>query len=56
MECVILFRAPDGSVSFISGDDGDIHVFPNMDAAVEISQRHPVTTAWPFQIVELDEL
>lgn len=60
MECVILFRYPNGRVDFISGQNevepSAIAVFPDRDAANEAAQRVPVCKAFPFQIVELDEI
>ncbi len=59
MECVILFRNPsNGSVGFISKTTkpDEIEVFPHIDDAVELAQEHFLLRAWPFQIVELDEL
>lgn len=58
-ECIIVFRNPGNDrVGFIAKDDdsGDPEVFPHHDAAVEFALKHSLLQAWPFQIVELDEL
>lgn len=58
-ECVILFRnTSNNAVGFIQTDkgEGEIEVFPHMDAAIECADRHMMLRAYPFQIVELDEI
>ena len=59
-QCVILFRNPgNGAIGFIGGggyDGEDIEVFPNLDAAISVALEHPLLKAWPYQIVECDEL
>lgn len=59
MECVILFRnTQNGRVGFIDEADGQISVFENEDVALDfaLSGRSPVLTAFPYQVVKLDEL
>ena len=57
-QCIIVFRNPrTGGVGIIHEDDGDeVYVFANRDDAIECALKHPLLQAWPFQIVELDEL
>jgi hypothetical protein len=57
MECVILFRnTGNGAVGFI-GDDGEIAVFEREEAIeFALSGDSPALRAFPYQIVELDEL
>lgn len=62
MEHIILFRNPRvGRIGVLSDEDG-IKVFSTMDEAVEFARNYPyfidykLEPAWPFQIVELDEL
>ena len=55
MECIILVRKHNGTVTAIMDDD-DIMVFPHVDAATDLCAEHIMTRALPFQIVELDEL
>jgi hypothetical protein len=58
-ECVILYRNPsNGKVGFIGGDDEDhvVAIFGSRDAAIRIADRMPICRAFPWQIVELDEL
>lgn len=57
MECVILWRnTSNGRVGFLSDENGEISVFENWDEAVDVAADHPICVAFPFQIVELDEL
>lgn len=57
MDCVILFRNPsNGRVGFISDEDGEPTVFFNFERAVDCADSHPLLQAWPYQIVECDEL
>lgn len=59
MECVILFRnTGNGAVGFISDGD-EIAVFKDRVEASEFAQSTdcpPVLDAYPYQIVELDDL
>jgi hypothetical protein len=58
-ECVILFRnTQNNRVGFvIDGDDPcEIAVFPHRDAAIDVAAHIPILRAFPYQIVELDEL
>lgn len=57
MECVILWRnTQNNRVGFISDDDGEILVFDNMEDAIELALEHNLLLAFPYQIVELNEL
>jgi hypothetical protein len=57
VECVILFRNPyNNSVGFVSKEDGEIEVFPHVDAAMEAVETVPILRAAVYQIVELDDL
>jgi hypothetical protein len=58
MDHVILFRSPSGKVDFIADIDGDIMVFPDLDAAVAFTGEHHMFMPGgvDYQIVELDEL
>ena len=59
MECVILYRNPNGGrVGIITDNDADdtAYVFPDRKAAMALARRHILTCAWPYQIVDLDEL
>ncbi len=57
-ECVILLRNPNGGrVVIIMRDDGDgPHVWPNQDDAIAWAENSKLCFAWPYQIVELEEL
>ena len=54
-ECVILLRLPNGKVTFI-GENDEITVFPDRYAAIALALAHHLLQAFPYQIVELDEL
>lgn len=59
METVILYRTHSGKVDFIreaSGDESDIAVFQNIEAAIEYAEHNALLEAVPYQIVELNEL
>lgn len=57
MECVILWRnTQNDKVGFISDEAGEIAVFRNIDEAIDLASDHTLLRAFPFQIVELDEL
>ena len=58
MDSVILFRnSHNGRVGFVSDDvDGEIAVFPDRDAAIDAAMRIPCCQAFPYQVIELDEL
>lgn len=59
MESVILYRTHGGNVDFIreaSGDNSEICVFRNIEAAIEYAGHNALLQAVPYQIVELDEL
>lgn len=58
-ECVILFRnTQNGRVGFIAANDdpGEIAVFKNRDEAIACTEWQPLLRAFPYQIVEVDEL
>ncbi len=58
-DCIIVFRNPrNGAIGIIREDDDsdDPFVLPDRDAAIAFAQSHPLLRAWPFQILELDEL
>jgi hypothetical protein len=56
-ECVILWRnTQNDAVGFISNSEGDIEVFANRDEAIALALDHPLLRAFPYQIVELEEL
>jgi len=57
-ECVILFRnSRNKQVGFVTKDDGEsIAVFPSRAAAEEVIVDVPILEAYPWQILELDEL
>ena len=56
MECVILVRHPNGSVVAMNEGDENPMVFDNRDQAIECAETQPFCQAFPYQIVELDEL
>ena len=59
MECIIVFRNPgNGAIGIISKDDdsGNPFVFYHRDAAIEFALKLALLQAWPYQLVELDEL
>ncbi len=58
MECIIIFRNPsNGAVGFIHGEEPDQPlVFKHMDEAVAFADGRRLLQAWPYQIIELDEL
>lgn len=57
MECIILIRMNNGSVTALMDEGGEnIALFSDMDAAVVVTQKHPLCQAMPWQIVELTEL
>lgn len=58
MECVILFRNQAGIVGCIDdgGNEGNIAVFPNRDAALALTRTHLLLRHVVWQIVELDDL
>lgn len=55
---VVLLRNPtNGRILFLSEDDPDeMRVFISAPDAEAEAYRHPLCQAWPYQIVELDEL
>ena len=60
-QCVILWRNTQpgrGGIGFISKDDQseEIAVFKDYDEAKECAMEHPLFRAFPYQIVELDDL
>jgi len=60
-ECVILWRNTQlgrGGVGFISTDDDPdkIAVFKDRDEAIDCALKHPLFRAFPYQIVELEDL
>jgi len=57
MQAVILWRnTQNGQVGFISSDDDNIAVFADRDEAIELAENHHLLRAFPYQVVELDEL
>lgn len=61
MNCVILYRINGGSVQGVTFDDGELHVFPNLDAAVGWLDGAPLgrlveSGQADCQVVALDEL
>lgn len=57
MECVILWRnTQNGAVGFISNEEGDLEVFANRDDAGSFALNSGLLQAFPYQIVELEEL
>ena len=56
IECIILFRnTGNGNVGVISDGDNP-HIFANRSEAIQCTRDHPLFVAFPYQIVELDEL
>jgi len=57
-ECVILFRNTiNNRVGFVTEDDAEsIAVFVDRDKAIEAAFQVPILQAYPWQLVELDEL
>jgi hypothetical protein len=56
---VILFRnTGNGVIGYVSvGDENDnIATFPSREAACAAAHRVPICRAYPYQIVELDEI
>lgn len=57
MDHVILFRNTlNNRVGFVTDDNGEMLVFPNQDAAVAATDIVPILRAYPYQIIELDEI
>lgn len=58
MQCVILFRMPDGKVDAVRGDDfgAQLEVYPSIEEAIKDTETRKLFKKVPFQIVELDEL
>lgn len=58
MECVILFRnTGNNRVGYVrDGDSDQIQVYRDHDAAVRDVPNIPILRAFPYQIVECDEL
>lgn len=57
-ECVILWRnTQSNKVGYVSDGDGDqIMVYADRDAAIRDVPNIPILRAFPYQIVEMDEL
>jgi hypothetical protein len=57
-ECVILFRNTlNKRVGFVTEDDCEsIAVFPSRDEAIKAAFNVPICAAYPWQLVELDEI
>ena len=56
IECVILLRNTTSGVVMCIEDDDGIAVFKNHDEAVACADSQIMCQAFPYQIVELDEL
>jgi hypothetical protein len=56
-ECVILFRnIQNNRIGCVIGDRDEIAVMPNREAAEEAARNTTVCRAFPYQIVEVDEI
>lgn len=57
-ECVILFRnTMNKRVGFVTEDDCEnIAVFADRDQAIKAAFNVPILQAYPWQLVELDEI
>lgn len=56
-ECIILYRnTASGLVGFVNDSEDDVMVFADRDAAIAAADTVPILRAYPYQIVELDEL
>lgn len=57
-ECVILFRNTSNKrVGFVTEDDCEsIAVFADRDKAIQAAFNVPILQAYPWQLVELDEI
>lgn len=57
-ECVILFRNTSNQrVGFVTEDDCEsIAVFPDREKAIQAAFNVPILQAYPWQLVELDEI
>jgi len=58
MECVILYRVNGGRVAVVAEPEGEIAVYPHLDAAVDYAESNKLFQSGQadYQIVELDEL
>ncbi len=56
MDCVILVRVSSRRIIALSDDDGEIAVFPHLDAAMKAIDDYSVCQKMRYQIVECDEL
>jgi len=57
MQYVIVYlNTRNDSIGFVADDNGEIAVFDNLDLAVTAAKTAPILRAYPFQIIELDEL
>jgi hypothetical protein len=55
MQYVIVYRnTRNGSVGFVTDNNGEIAVFDNLDLAVTAAETTPILRVYPFQIIELD--
>lgn len=56
-ECIILWRnTQNNRIGFVADEYGDIEVFPTYGTALAAAGRTTVCKAFPYKIVELDEL
>ena len=57
-ECVIIFRNPSNSrVGYVrEGDSDEIAVYRDYEAALRDVPNIPILRAFPYQVVELDEI
>lgn len=54
MDCIIIVRMPLGNITALM--DGDTIATFTRDEAIEKARTHILCDAYPFQIVECDEL
>lgn len=58
MDYIVLFRnTGNGKIGFLSEEEPDmIAVFKNYEDAINAAFRAPITMAFPYQIVQIDEI
>jgi hypothetical protein len=55
-ECVVIVRLPNGDVWPMMQDDEKMALFASVDEVDNIAKTHLLLRAFPYQIVELDEI
>lgn len=55
-ECVVIVRMADGSVRPMMQDDEKMAIFTSVDEVDNLAKSHMWLRAFPYQVVELDEI